>query len=184
MAHVVFLRGVNVGGHKTFRPTELAAELEHLEAVNIGAAGTFVIHKPVSEARLRAELASRLPFATQVAICDGRDITQLIRRAPFGPRAPQPGIVRFISILPRSIDRTPPTPLRWPDKGHWLVRVLAIERRFIIGEYRRNMKTIGYLGGLDEVVGMPVTTRNWRTITAIAGVLAASVATKPGSVSR
>ena len=37
MALVVLLRGVNVGGHKTFRPAALAKELALLDAVNIGA---------------------------------------------------------------------------------------------------------------------------------------------------
>ena len=48
MALVVLLRGVNVGGHRTFRPTTLAEQLKHLDAVNIGAAGTFVIRRPVT----------------------------------------------------------------------------------------------------------------------------------------
>ena len=65
MALVVLLRGVNVGGYKTFRPAQLAAELKHLDAVNIGAAGTFVIRRPVTQAKLRAELARRLPFRGQ-----------------------------------------------------------------------------------------------------------------------
>ena len=43
MALVVFLKGLNVGGHRTFRPTRLAEQLQYLDAVNIGAAGTFVI---------------------------------------------------------------------------------------------------------------------------------------------
>lgn len=34
MALVVLLRGVNVGGHRTFRPTTLAEQLKHLDAVN------------------------------------------------------------------------------------------------------------------------------------------------------
>jgi uncharacterized protein (DUF1697 family) len=33
------------------------------------------------------------------------------------------------------------------------------------------MKVIGYLGTLDRVFGVPVTTRNWNTISAIAKVL-------------
>jgi hypothetical protein len=33
------------------------------------------------------------------------------------------------------------------------------------------MKVISYLGTLDRVLGVPVTTRNWNTITAIATVL-------------
>ena len=45
VTHVVLLRGVNVGGHRTFRPARLAEQLRHLGAVNIGAAGTFVIRK-------------------------------------------------------------------------------------------------------------------------------------------
>jgi hypothetical protein len=33
------------------------------------------------------------------------------------------------------------------------------------------MKAIGYLGTLDRLFGVPVTTRNWNTIAAIARVL-------------
>ena len=61
--------------------------------------------------------------------------------------------------------------MRWPDKGQWLVRVLEIDNRFIVGEYRRNMKTISYLGGLDKAVATPVTTRNWSTFERIGRIL-------------
>jgi hypothetical protein len=37
--------------------------------------------------------------------------------------------------------------------------------------YRRHMKVIGLLGTLDRLYGVPVTTRNWNTIVAIARVL-------------
>lgn len=168
MALVVFLRGVNVGGHKTFRPKLLADELKHYGAVNIGAAGTFVFRKPVSETKLRAELARRLPFEAPLAICDGRDIEGLIALAPFGPGAAQPDITRFVSVLIQPNASVAAGPMRWPDKGQWLVRVLAVEGRFIIGEYRRNMKTISYLGGLDKHYKGAATTRNWNTINAIA----------------
>lgn len=47
MASVVFLRGVNVGGHKAFQPSAVARDLADLDVVNIGAAGTFVVRKPV-----------------------------------------------------------------------------------------------------------------------------------------
>ena len=59
MALVVLLRGVNVGGHRTFRPAALARELSHLGIVNIGAAGTFVVRQPVSQATLRAAAGRR-----------------------------------------------------------------------------------------------------------------------------
>jgi uncharacterized protein (DUF1697 family) len=90
MALVVLLRGVNVGGHKTFRPKRLAERLRDLDVVNIGAAGTFVVRR----------------------------------------------------------------------RG-----------RFILGMYRRHMKTIRYLGTTDDAFDVPVTTRNWSTVAAIAEAL-------------
>jgi uncharacterized protein (DUF1697 family) len=58
-----------------------------------------------------------------------------------------------------------------PSRGTWQLKILARDNRFIIGVYRRHMKAIGYLGTLDRLFGVPVTTRNWNTITAIAAVL-------------
>jgi hypothetical protein len=96
---VVFLRGVNVGGHRTFRPTTLAEQLKHLDAVNVGAAGTFVIRRPVTRAQLRAELARRLPFDAEIMICPGREIVRLMSRNHFANQPVRPDIVRFVSIL-------------------------------------------------------------------------------------
>jgi hypothetical protein len=62
-------------------------------------------------------------------------------------------------------------PFQLPREGEWLVRVLASEHPFVFGEYRRHMKTIGYLGQIDKLFGVPVTTRNWNTIGAIVKVL-------------
>lgn len=49
--------------------------------------------------------------------------------------------------------------------------VLATKNRFIFGLYRREMRAIRYLGQLDKIFGARATTRNWNTITAIAGIL-------------
>jgi uncharacterized protein (DUF1697 family) len=168
MALVVFLRGVNVGGNRTFRPKQLAEQLAHLGCVNIGAAGTFVIRKRVAQSTLRREIAARLPFDCRMAMCQGREIINLIEKAPFGSKPPEADVTRFVSVLVGSADAIPDGPLRWPDKGQWLVRVRAVKGRFIIGEYRRNMKTISYLGALDKQFGQAATTRNWNTIHAIA----------------
>jgi uncharacterized protein (DUF1697 family) len=172
VALVVFLRGINVGGHRTFRPAVLAARLKHLDAVNIGAAGTFVIRQPVARARLRAELARLLPFDAEIVVCEGREIVRLISQNPFEGQPVRTDIVRFVSVLSKRPRKEPPTPMRFPSSGKWLLRILGREGRFILGLYRRHMKVIGYLGALDGLFGVPVTTRNWNTITAIARVLA------------
>jgi uncharacterized protein (DUF1697 family) len=171
MAHVVFLRGVNIGGHRTFRPSILAEQLRQFDAVNIGAAGTFVIRRPVPRARLRAEIARRLPFDAEIIICEGREVLKLISQNPFGPEPVPPGIVRFVSILSRRPNSEPSMPAIFPPSGKWLMKILARRDRFVFGQYRRHMRVISYLGTLDRLFGVPIATRNWNTITAVAKVL-------------
>jgi uncharacterized protein (DUF1697 family) len=171
MALVVLLRGVNVGGHKTFRPSILAEQLKHLDAVNIGAAGNFVILRPISRGRLRAELARWLPFEAEIVICQGREIVELVSEDPFARQPARPNIVRFVSVLTQRPRLQPSMPTSFPPSGKWLVKILARNGRFVFGMYRRHMKVISYLGMLDRLFGVPVTTRNWNTITAIAKVV-------------
>jgi uncharacterized protein (DUF1697 family) len=171
VALVVLLRGVNVGGHRTFRPAALARQLKHLDAVNIGAAGTFVIRRPVTRAQLRAELVSRLPFHAEIMICQGREIVRLMSQNHFSDQPARPDIVRFVSVLARRPRSAPSMPMSLPSSGTWLLRILARDNRFVFGMYRRHMKVIGYLGRFDRLFGVPVTTRNWNTMTAIVRVL-------------
>jgi uncharacterized protein (DUF1697 family) len=171
VALVVLLRGVNVGGHRTFRPTTLARQLKHLDAVNIGAAGTFVIRQPVTRAQLRTELARRLPFDAEVMICQGREVARLMSQNHFVDQPVRSDIVRFVSVLSKRPRSAPPTPMSFPSSRKWLLKILARENRFVFGVYRRHMKVVSYLGTFDRLFGVPVTTRNWNTITAIAKVL-------------
>jgi len=174
MALVVFLRGVNVGGHRTFRPTALARQLRRLDVVNIGAAGTFVVRQPISRAALRAELARRLPFQAEAMICGGREIAALVADGRFAGQPAGRDVVRFVSILARRPRKPLATPVSLPSSGRWLVRIVAGEGRLVLGQYRRHMRTIGYLGALDRLYGAPATTRNWNTILAVAEVLEGS----------
>jgi len=171
MAFVVFLRGVNVGGHRTFRPTMLARQLKHFDVVNIGAAGTFVVGAPTSQTRLRAELSRRLPFETSIIICKGQELLDVAKCEPFGDEPAGSGVVRFVSVMAKRPSLVPSIPMSFPARGKWLLRILATEKRFVFGQYRRHMKTIGYLGMIDGIFGVPVTTRNWNTILAIVEVL-------------
>jgi uncharacterized protein (DUF1697 family) len=169
MALIVFLRGVNVGGHRTFRPTVLARALRRFDVVNIGAAGTFVVRQPGSQARFRAALLKKLPFTAEVMCCDGRDLLQLETANPFRNEPSRPDLVRFVSILSKGGLASLPTTL--PPEGEWFVRVIGSTQRFVFGVYRRHMKTIGYLGQLDRLFAGRATTRNWNTILAIVRVL-------------
>jgi uncharacterized protein (DUF1697 family) len=121
--------------------------------------------------RLRAELARRLPFDAEIIICRGREIADLMARNPFAGQPVRPDIMRFVSVLSRRPRTEPSLPMGLPSVDGWLLKVLAREGPFVLGMYRRQMKAIGYLGALDRIFGVPVTTRNWNTIGAIAKVL-------------
>ena len=171
MALVVFLKGVNVGGHRTFRPSLLARQLERLDVVNVGAAGTFVVRRSVSQTELRAELRRRLPFETDAMICDGRDVARLTSIDPFAGQPSGPDIVRFVSVLHKRPRPTPRLPVSFPSADDWCVRIVGRQGRFVFGLYRREMRTIRYLGRLEKAVEGPLTTRNWNTIVAVARIL-------------
>jgi uncharacterized protein (DUF1697 family) len=171
MALVVFLRGVNVGGHRTFRPSIVARELSDYDVVNVGAAGTFVVRKPGSRTKFRTALLRKLPFEANVVLCDGRDLIRLERQNPFGTEPSSPDIIRFVSILSKPGGVRASLPVAFPPDGEWLVRVIASKGQFVFGVYRRHMKTITYLGQIDKLYGVPATTRNWNTIIAIVRTL-------------
>jgi len=171
MALVVFLRGVNVGGHRTFRPSILARELSGYDVLNVGAAGTFVVRKPGSRAKFRTALLRKLPFEAEIVLCEGCDLMRLEMENPFGTQPSPPDVVRFVSILSKAGGVRASLPVTFPSDGKWLVRVIASEGQFVFGVYRRHMKTIGYLGQIDKLYGVPATTRNWNTIIAIMRIL-------------
>lgn len=160
-----------MGGHRTFRPNILAKKLSDYGVVNVGAAGTFVVRKPSPKATFRAALLRKLPFEAEVMLCDGRDLIRLENENPFAAEPSRPDIVRFVSVLSRAGSSRATLPITFPPDGDWLVRVIASENRFVFGVYRRHMKTIGYLGRIDKLFGVPATTRIWNTILAVVRIL-------------
>ena len=79
MQRVVFLRAVNVGGANRCRPAEIAKKLAKFGVVNIGAVGTFVVRKDVSESVLRAAMTRTLSFKCEIMICPAKAIVDLAR---------------------------------------------------------------------------------------------------------
>src|SRR6266853_2364308 len=168
MASVVFLRAANVGKHNRFQPAILARKLAKFGIVNIGAVGTFVVREDVSESALRRAFAKKLPFKCEIMICPARDIIKLASKDPFSRQPSGPNIVRFASVLAKRLRALPPLPMSLPSDDNWLVKVIAIQDRFVLCLYRRQMKAISYLGKIEKKFGVAATTRNWNTIEKVA----------------
>ena len=113
----------------------------------------------------------RLPFETDVMICDGREILRFASGDPFAGHPSGPNIIRFVSVLARRRPPSCPVPFSLPSKGRWCLRVVTCRDRFVFGIYRREMKAISYLGQIEKVFGAAATTRNWNTMLAIVRIL-------------
>ncbi len=172
MAAVVFMRGVNVGGHRPFRPAAFAKELSDFHVVNIGAAGTFIVHRTVSQSKLRAELLRRLPFKAEFMICRARDLTDLASADPFPREGFVKGARRFVSILAKRPPTMPRFPFSHPASRAWQVKVVGLHGRFALSLWRRVGKAMVYPNEVvEKELAIPATTRNWDTILKIDNLL-------------
>ena len=171
MSSVVFLRAVNVGKANRCQPAAIAKELGRFDVVNIGAVGTFVVRKQVSESALRAAFASKLPFKCDIMICPAREILRLAAKNPFARYPADPIITRFVNVLHKPLRKHPPVPFGLPSDDDWIAKIIGIEGRFVLGVYRREMKAIGYLGKIEKQFGVPATNRNWNTIEKVVKIL-------------
>jgi uncharacterized protein (DUF1697 family) len=171
MKWVVFLRAVNVGGANRCQPALLAKQLSKFGVINIGAVGTFVVRKDASESTLRAAIAKKLPFKCEIMICPAREVLKLASKDPFARQPAGPDITRFVNILAKRLPSPPPLPVSLPSDDDWVLRIIGIEDRFVLGLYRRQMKAISYLGKIEKLLGVPATNRNWNTIEKVAKIL-------------
>jgi uncharacterized protein (DUF1697 family) len=171
MSWVVFMRGVNVGGHKAFQPSALAKQLAHLGVINVGAAGTFVVPGTPAESKLRAEFLRKLPFTTELMLCRGRELLELAQGDPF-PEGLGDDVGRFVSVLAKRPRSLPPLPIVVPAGGQWHVKVIGVTGKFALSLVRRiEGSPVDLSAVLEKSFGASATTRNWNTIGRICGVL-------------
>jgi uncharacterized protein (DUF1697 family) len=167
-AFVVFLRGVNVGGHKTFRPSLLAKELAALDVTSVGAAGTFVVRRAASAEAVRVAIVERLAFEASVMVCPAGDVLALVDGEPFGSARQSADHRRFVSVLEKAPRRAPRLPIERPEE-EWQVRVVRLEGRFALSLWRRVERGRLYPNEVVEAtLGLGATTRAWDTIAKIA----------------
>jgi hypothetical protein len=104
-------------------------------------------------------------------ICPARKILNLASKDPFSGQPSGPNITRFVNVLAKRPRALPPLPLSLPSDNEWLLRVIEIQGRFVLGLYRRQMKAIGYLVKIEKLLGVPATNRNWNTIEKMVKIL-------------
>lgn len=174
MAHVAFLRGVNVGGHKKFRPTEVVRDLRAagFDAVSLGAAGTFVSRGAGSAGAFRQAILAALPFEAEAMVLPARDVTALLAAGPFRSASAGGEVDGFVSVLAERPVKRVVLPVLRPEGEAWEVRLFAVEGRCALCVRRRGARGRWYPNELvEKVLGVPATTRSWNTLIAIGEAL-------------
>jgi uncharacterized protein (DUF1697 family) len=173
MAHVVFLRAANVGGKNVFRPAQLASALAHLEVVNIGAAGTFVVRAKASAAAIRREILSRLPFEPAMAVRPASEVLALVNGAPFEGQSFSKDLRGWGAVLCGAPKSKPALPLAKPDGKSWSVRFDRVEGVYALGlSHRRPGVSVFPNQVVEAALGVPATTRWWETFVKVAEIAA------------
>jgi uncharacterized protein (DUF1697 family) len=170
---IALLRGINVGGHnRILMPElrELAAALGWADVQSYLQSGNLVFRAGSSPQQLAVELEraidTRFGLPVPVVIREATEWTGYVAGNPFtGATASEPGLVML------AVSKDPPT------EG----AAAELQTRATQGERVRQVGDavwIHYAGGagrsrlspglLDRVVGSAVTTRNWRTVSALA----------------
>jgi uncharacterized protein (DUF1697 family) len=171
MALVVFFRAVNVGGHQTFQPSQLARSLAEYNVVSIGAAGTFVIKGKATEAQLRKAIAKVLPFAPEIMVVDGTEVKSLLQVKAMSE--PEDGIGRFLTIISKPLASKPRLPISAPDSDDWQVRIVALKGVCVMSLRRPGGKRQLYPNEIvEKTFNTSATTRNWATVQKVCDALA------------
>ena len=170
--HAVFLRAANVGGKNVFRPAQLATALAHLDVVNVGAAGTFLVRGQAPAASIRREILSRLKFEPEVAILPAREILALARSEPFPRVAFSKDLRGWVAVLCRRPSARPALPIATPAGKSWCVRFDRVEGSFALGLWQRRPAGFVFPNQIvEKALGVPATTRWWETILRLAKLI-------------
>jgi uncharacterized protein (DUF1697 family) len=174
MAHVVFLRAANVGGNNVFRPSQLVAALSHLDVVNIGAAGTFIVRGKATPTRIRDEIHSRLPFTTTIIVRPGKEILALVESEPFRGVEFSKDLRGWVGALAGKPNAHATFPVLMPPTGPWGVRFDGVSGQFALGIWQRQPKGFHIPANVvEKAIGVASTVRWWETFEKIAKALKA-----------
>ena len=162
MASVIFLRAANVGGSSVFSTVQLA---KILDIVNIGAAGTFVSPRPISE----PSIARALPHPIDIVVRPGSEVLDLIKA---GPPATPPEAQVFVSVMVGRPTKRPSLPIETPAGRDWALRAMERRGAFVISARRiEKQRGVDLSAILERAYGTRFTTRSWSTMVRIASVL-------------
>ena len=174
-AIIAFLRGINVGGHKKIPMTALKSAFESMGFSNVRtalASGNVVFEAPGKDAHRALAISRGLEkafgFSVPVILRTVRELRGIVASEPFKGAPSGPNVRFYVTFLAKK--KPGLSGLRPPSsvKGVSVVGVAPGEI-FSAITLSPGVGTPGLMAFLEKAVGHDVTTRNWQTVTKLAG---------------
>jgi uncharacterized protein (DUF1697 family) len=173
--YVAFLRGINVGGHKLIKMTELAAIFSSLKLSNVK---TYIVSGNVlfdSNEKDRAKLTRKieqglhksLGFEVDVILRTVAELQAMMDQDPFKTSKAGADVKKYVTFLAENHTSKMKLPFRSPKKD-WEIVYLNPREVFVVaypvkGRYGESMALIEKEFGKASTT----TTRNWNTVSKI-----------------
>lgn len=168
--YVVFLRGINVGGHKKVPMAELKKMLACMGFENIKTllnSGNVVFETQKTDERelvkkISVELEKTFGFKIQTMVRSMEKIQQLIELDPFKEIQIDKDARLYATFLPEKIKSSLSLPYISSEKGF---RILEKTDREVFSVLNLNeLGSVAAMAIIEKEYGKDVTTRNWNTV--------------------
>ena len=172
ISYVAFLRGINVGGHKTISMKALSELLVSIGFKNITTilnSGNVVFEfkekSPADIAKIiEKAIETEFGFEVGVQIRTLQEIKKIVESNPFKAYKPSDDTHWYVTFLN---DYKGKLPASTSDA----YKFISVKNDTLFGiVYRNKGKSTDVMIALDKTFGKKVTTRNWNTLVKIASV--------------
>src|SRR5437867_147766 len=172
--NVAFLRGMNVGGHKSIKMSELARLFESLRLSNVKtvlASGNVLFESPETDAAILTRSIERglrgaLGYEVKVILRTTSQLQALVSLDPFEKVGSAPGVRLHITFLAADANSTLPLPYVSPN-GFEIIEKSARE---VLSVVRPEGCTVDLMTFVEKEFGKASTTRTWNTVQKIAAL--------------
>jgi len=175
---VALLRGVNVAGRKRIGMEALRNSCEALglsEVVSYLQSGNLVFSSTQEDSHgladaLEAKIAADFGQEVNVLVLPDKELEQIVRANPLSPRAAKAGSLYHASFLFRHVPETLFGELQLPlQEGEKAALVGRVVYLYCPQGYAKTALNNAWF---EKALGTNATTRNWRTVRALAALCA------------
>lgn len=169
--YVAFLRGINVGGHKSVKMDELKKTFDSMEFKNVKtvlASGNVIFETPKTATntlskKIAEKLRETFGFEIGVIIRTIEELHHISNSDPFKGIKVTPQTRLYITFLSEKSKSSLKIPYESLDKNYKILKLSANEICSVL-TITPISKTVGLMDILEKEFGKKVTTRNWNTI--------------------